>query len=64
MKKTPLPEYVEQHTQVVTAERIGVSQGAISKMLRNQRQVFVVEHDDGTFSAVEERTPGKKKSAA
>lgn len=68
MKKTPLADYVAVHGQTSTARAIGVTQGAVRKMLHTDRRIYVIEHDDGTVTAIEEREPivvvGKGKSAA
>lgn len=62
MKRTPLTTFVEERTQEVCAALLGCTQGAISKALRVGREVFVTEHEDGTFSASELRPfPSQKQ---
>jgi predicted transcriptional regulator len=55
MRQTPIEEFVRVHKQVQAAALLGLSQGAISKMLRAGRRVTVIEHEDGRVLAVEEK---------
>lgn len=55
MKKTPLPELVEKIGQAAVAKALGVSSPAISKALRAERDIQVLEHEDGTYTAEEVR---------
>ncbi|MNO23688.1 Cro [compost metagenome] len=55
MKRIPFREFVEQKGQIEAAAALGVTQGAISKALRVGRDIYVTEHDDGTFTAEELR---------
>lgn len=55
MKRTPLIKFVEARGQVDSALLLGCTQGAISKALRVGRDIYVTEHEDGTFSAEEVR---------
>lgn len=64
MKKTPLPELVERIGQTAVAKALGVSAPAISKALRNERDIQVLEHDDGTFTAEEIRPFPSQNTAA
>ncbi|MGP9823789.1 Cro/CI family transcriptional regulator [Ectopseudomonas khazarica] len=62
MRRTPLAEYAaKRHAQ--TATRLGMSQGALSKAIREGRQIFVIESADGGISALEEKPfPGQRRS--
>lgn len=61
MKEVPLREFLEQHTQSETADRLGITQSGISQILRAGREVIVVVSDDGTAStAYEKRRIGGK----
>ena len=68
MKKTTLHDLVCRRGQTAVAKALGVSAPAIAKALLAEREIYVTEHQDGTFSAEELRpfpsqaTP--KKSAA
>jgi predicted transcriptional regulator len=64
MNRITLNDYVARHGQTKTAGLLGLSQGAISKMLRIGRAVFIVEHGDGSIEAVEERRIGKQQGNA
>lgn len=59
MNRVLLTEFVRRHRQAEVAEKLGVTQGAISKMLRSDRTIWVVEHPDGRIEAIEERRIGK-----
>jgi predicted transcriptional regulator len=64
MKKTPLPELVEKIGQTAVAKALGVSSPAISKALRAERDIQVLEHDDGTYTAEEIRPFPSQNTAA
>lgn len=64
MKKTPLPELVEKIGQAAVAKALGVSSPAISKALRAERDIQVLEHEDGTYTAEEIRPFPSQNSAA
>lgn len=40
------------------AAQFGMTQGSLSKAIRNNRTIFVIEHADGTLSAVEHKAFG------
>tara|TARA_R110002020_G_scaffold57074_2_gene157304 strand:- start:194 stop:385 length:192 start_codon:yes stop_codon:yes gene_type:complete len=63
MKRYDLEKYVSKHGQTKTAERAGLTQGAIWQMLQGGRQIFVTEIDDDTVE-LEEVKPIKRTSAA
>lgn len=63
MNKIPLSEYQAIHGQTETARRAGVTQGAVWQMLQSNRQIFVIEHDDGTVE-LEEIKKIRRNSAA
>jgi hypothetical protein len=54
VQRIPLADYAaKRHAQ--TAKRLGMSQGALSKAIREGRQIFVTEAPDGAICAVEEK---------
>ncbi|MFV1944222.1 Cro/CI family transcriptional regulator [Pseudomonas luteola] len=55
MKRTHIKEFVASHGQTKTAAALGMTQGALSKALRLGRDIFVIEHKDGTFTGEEIR---------
>lgn len=55
MKRYSLESYLENHSQNSVAEAVGISQGAVSKMLRTGRNITVVELPSGDIQLVEER---------
>jgi predicted transcriptional regulator len=64
MKKTPLPLLVERMGQTAVAKALGVSSPAISKALKAERDIQVIEHADGTFTAEEIRPFPSQSTAA
>ena len=64
MKKTPLPLLVERMGQTAVAKALGVSSPAISKALKAERDIYVTEHVDGTFTAEEIRPFPSQSTAA
>lgn len=61
MSKTPLKAYLETNSQASLAQAVGLTQGAISKMLLAGRNVFVVSHQGGTIELVEEKQIANSK---
>ncbi|WP_354308957.1 Cro/CI family transcriptional regulator [Pseudomonas sp. PvP001] len=61
MQRIPLAEYASRrHAQ--TARRLNMSQGSLSKAIREGRSIFVIEQEDGVISAVEEKPfPGQRR---
>ncbi|MDG9928284.1 MULTISPECIES: Cro/CI family transcriptional regulator [unclassified Pseudomonas] len=53
MRRIPLNEFATEKSQVNAASLLGMTQGALSKALRVGRDIYVTEHDDGTYSAEE-----------
>lgn len=47
MDKLELKDYVKQHGQDKTAKAIGVTQGAISKAIREGRNILLTNTDNG-----------------
>lgn len=62
MLRIPLSDFAKTHGQSKAGGFLGVSQAAISKMLRRGRSVFVEEQPDGTFTAIEEKVVGNPSS--
>ncbi|SIR69780.1 Cro protein [Pseudomonas sp. B10] len=64
MKRIPLAEYAAKR-HAGTAEKLGMSQGSLSKAIREGRSIFVTVSDDGSLSALEEKPfPGQKRRSA
>ena len=55
MSRIPLSKFAEQNGQTRAAVLLGMSQGALNKALRVGRDVYVLSHPDGTYSAEELR---------
>lgn len=55
MKEIPLSKFCERHSQSEAARLIGRTQGAVSQMLKAGRDVVIVDHGNGRFSAYERR---------
>ncbi|MFQ6558203.1 Cro/CI family transcriptional regulator [Pseudomonas sp. Lb2C1-1] len=64
MQRIPLAEYAaKRHAR--TAEKLGMSQGSLSKAIREGRSIFVIVRDDGNLFAFEEKPfPGQKRRNA
>ncbi|HFQ8052610.1 TPA: Cro/CI family transcriptional regulator [Pseudomonas putida] len=64
MQRTPLAEYAAKR-HAWTASRLGMSQGALSKAIREGRSIFVVVNASGEISAVEEKPfPGQRRGGS
>ena len=55
MKKISLSDYVKNHGQYKTAKRLGLTQGAISKALKGERNIYIYNNNKGKLRAVEIR---------
>jgi predicted transcriptional regulator len=65
MKKTPLSELVSAKGKSAVAKALGVTVPAISKALSTERDIYVTEHDNGTYSAEELKPfPSQAKTLA
>lgn len=67
MSRIPLYEFALAHGQTKSASLLGLTQGSLNKALRVRRDVYVIEHENGTFTAEELRpfpSQTAKKSAA
>lgn len=53
LKKTPLQDLVKRIGQSAVAKGLGISAPAISKALKAERSILVVEHEDGSLTAEE-----------
>lgn len=61
MQRIPLAEYAAKR-HAGTAEKLGMSQGSLSKAIREGRSIFVIVSDDGNLSALEEKPfPGQRR---
>ncbi|WP_320110090.1 Cro/CI family transcriptional regulator [Pseudomonas sp. B21-053] len=56
MKRIHLKDFAKVRGQPEAASLLGITQGALSKAIRIGRDVLVIEHADGTFTAVETRS--------
>lgn len=62
MHRIPLAEFAAKR-HAWTATRLGMSQGALSKAIREGRSIFVVDEGEAGISAVEEKPfPGQRRS--
>jgi len=61
MNRYTLESYLENHSQNSLAEAVGISQGAVSKMLRTGRNITVVELSSGQIQLIEERPIGNRR---
>jgi predicted transcriptional regulator len=64
MNEIPLSEFVAEHGQKITANLLGVTQGAVWQMLNSSRSITVVKSPDGDISAYEKKPVGKQRPAA
>lgn len=55
MSRMTLQEFSRAHGQTKAATLLGLTQGSLNKALRVGRDVYVIEHDDGAFTAEELR---------
>ncbi|ETF07975.1 Cro/CI family transcriptional regulator [Pseudomonas moraviensis] len=64
MQRIPLAEYAAKR-HAGTAEKLGMSQGSLSKAIREGRTIFVIVSDDGNLSALEEKPfPGQRRQSS
>lgn len=56
----PLKDFLEGRTQPEVAPLLGVTQGAISHMLKSERKIYVENLPDGSFQAYEIKPIGKR----
>ncbi|WP_248769167.1 Cro/CI family transcriptional regulator [Pseudomonas sp. MWU12-2345] len=64
MERTPLAVYAAKR-HAWTADQLGMSQGALSKAIREGRMIFVAVSADGSISAVEEKPfPGQRRDSS
>jgi|CEGF01.1.fsa_nt_gi hypothetical protein len=67
MERKPLSEFVDDVGQAEAAAALGCTQGAISKALRQNREITVLIEDDGTIKGHELRrfpTPARSGQPA
>lgn len=62
MVEIELKELMQQpgQTQESIAEQLGVTQGAVSQMLREKKPVYVVRKSDGTLEAYRKTPVGRR----
>jgi len=64
VQRTPLAEYAAKR-HAWTATKLGMTQGALSKAIREGRSIFVVVTASGEISAVEEKPfPGQRRGSS
>ncbi|MGX4726132.1 Cro/CI family transcriptional regulator [Pseudomonas corrugata] len=67
MSRIPLSQFAEKNGQTKAALLLGMTQGALNKALRVGRDVYVISHENGTYTAEELRpfpVQSAKRSAA
>lgn len=65
MRRIPLFQFASEKGQTKAAELLGMSQGALNKALHVGREIFVLEHEDGSITAEETRPfPSQSKIRA
>lgn len=65
MQRTPLKEFVTRVGQIKAAAALGLTQGGISKALRADREVYVIDLGDGSYKAEEIKPfPGQAQRLA
>ncbi|WP_313489154.1 Cro/CI family transcriptional regulator [Stutzerimonas nitrititolerans] len=55
MRRIPLKEFAQAQGQTQAAKALGLTQGALNKALRVGREIYVIAHTDGTYTAEELR---------
>lgn len=55
-----ISDFCIKYSQIDAAKIIGCTQSAVSQMIAANRGVYIVEHDDGTYTYFEKSVPGKK----
>ena len=60
MTEFTLLKYVDTHGQTETANRLGITQGAVWQMLKSGRSILVTESDDGEVQGWERKPVGNK----
>ena len=58
-----LREFVEEHSQERVAAMMGVTQGAVSQMLRSERDIRVAEDGEQGYRFFEIKPVGKHRAA-
>ncbi|WP_426143206.1 Cro/CI family transcriptional regulator [Pseudomonas sp. DWP3-1-2] len=58
--KIPLAEYAAKR-HALTAEKLGMSQGSLSKAIRENRVIFVIESGDGITALEEKPFPSQRR---
>ncbi len=56
VRKVSLGAWLKDHTQNDTALALGMTQGALSQMIRNKREIWILEDDRGGITAKEVRS--------
>ena len=57
MNEYTLKNYCESHTQAAAAKVLRVTQGAVWQMLRDGREIYITETEDGILSSYEVKRP-------
>lgn len=58
----PLKDFAKGRTQPQIAELLGITQGAVSQMLKSGRDIRVRDCGDGSFQAVEIKPVGRGRN--
>ena len=63
MTKTPLIDFLKDNSQQSLADAVGLAQSAISKMVKSERNITVIQHQGGLIELQEEKTIAMQKQA-
>lgn len=65
MGRITIQDFADKNGQLKAAALLGIRQSSLSKALRVGRDIYVTEHEDGSFSAEELRPfPSHSKTQA
>ena len=57
--ETTLTEYLKSNTQVELAKSLGITAGAVYQWVKNERDIRVVKHKDGSVTAYQVKPIGR-----
>lgn len=64
MNKISLQDFCEKHSQAKAAELFGCTQGAVSQMIKAEREIYLIPNKQGSFDWYEVKRRRRQKSAA
>ncbi|UGR44425.1 Cro/CI family transcriptional regulator [Pseudomonas aeruginosa] len=53
MRRITIHDFADEKGQIEAAALLGIRQSSLSKALRVGREIYVIERDDGSYSAEE-----------